>query len=152
MQRAFSFIAASVLWATASMASAQLYKWVDGNGVVNYGDWPPAGVKLQPVNRGTFSSVADSALTGSAASAPAPRSARRTGATGLNQRNDASTSKAPAPQSDASAVDTATAYNGYPLRPVVAAEAVADRRPGNVGSPRPLLPIDAVPEMPRPRR
>ncbi len=52
------------LYATASTASAQLYKWVDASGGVNDGDWPLAGVKLLPVNHGTLSSVADGALAG----------------------------------------------------------------------------------------
>jgi len=46
------------LLATPMAVTAQLYKWVDSDGVVNYGDSPPAGVKnLQPVTHGTVSVV-----------------------------------------------------------------------------------------------
>ena len=33
----------------AGSAGAQLYKWVDENGKVRYGDTPPPGVKISPV-------------------------------------------------------------------------------------------------------
>jgi hypothetical protein len=154
MRLVISFIITSVLCATASTVSAQLYKWVDDSGVVNYGDWPPAGVKLQPVNRGTLSSVADSALVAPPARAPgASRNAPRTARPGVNVRNDASSSNAPASPGDANVVGTYAPYNGYPWRPV-AAEAAAERRPANAMVARPLLPIDpAIPDMPlRPRR
>lgn len=39
-------------------ATAQLYKWVDSGGVVNYGDSPPADAKnVRPVTQGTLSVV-----------------------------------------------------------------------------------------------
>lgn len=39
-------------------ATAQLYKWVDGDGVVNYGDSPPSNAKnVRPVSKGTVSVV-----------------------------------------------------------------------------------------------
>src|SRR5215813_7700759 len=41
----------------APCATAQLYKWVDESGVINYGDQPPDGVKVMPVTHGTVSSV-----------------------------------------------------------------------------------------------
>lgn len=154
MRPAISFITASVLCTTASTASAQLYKWVDDGGVVNYGDWPPAGVKLQPLNRGTLSSVADSALVAPPAPAPgASRKAPRTAGPGVNVRKDASPSNAPSGPDDANAVGTYAQYNGYPWRPL-AAEAATERRPANATVAKPLLPIDpAIPDMPlRPRR
>lgn len=152
MRPTLLFIIGSVLCATASTASAQLYKWVDDKGVVNYGDWPPGSARLQPVNRGTLNSVSDSVLVAPAARAPAaPRNAPQPAAPGVSVRNDAASSNAPASNGDAT-YDGSYTYNGYPWRPV-AAEAVADRRPGNAPT-RPLLPIDpAIPEMPlRPRR
>jgi hypothetical protein len=57
MRKAFLFAA---LLAVAAAASAQLYKWTDPNGRVQYGDSPPAGVNATPLRRP------------SAASAPAP--------------------------------------------------------------------------------
>lgn len=154
MRPAISFIISSVLCATASTASAQLYKWVDDSGVVNYGDWPPAGVKLRPVNRGTLSSVADRALVEpSARAAGASRKSPRTAGPGVNERNDVSSSNASASTGETNVVGTSASYNGYPWRPV-AAEAAAERRPANATVARPLLPIDpAIPDMLlRPRR
>ena len=154
MRPAISFIITCVLCATAPAASAQLYKWVDDSGVVNYGDWPPSGVKLQPVNRGTLSSVADRAFEAPSARAPdASRSAPRTAGRVSNVRNEVSPSNAPGSPGDADVFGTYAPYNGYTRRPV-AAEAVAERRPANTPVVKPILPIDpALPDMPlRPRR
>jgi Domain of unknown function (DUF4124) len=154
MRPAILFIITCALFAAAPTTHAQLYKWVDDSGVVNYGDWPPSGVKLQPVNHGTVSSVSDRALVGSPARAPdASRRAPRTGGPTINVRNEVSLSNAPASPGDASVDGTYAPYYEYARRPV-AAEAVADRRPGNGPVVKPLLPIDpAIPDMPlRPRR
>jgi hypothetical protein len=154
MRPAILFILTCALYAMAPTTHAQLYKWVDDSGVINYGDWPPSGVKLQPVNHGTLSSVSDRALVGPPARAPdTSRRASRTGGPTSNVRNDVSLSNAPASTGDASVDGTYVPYYGYAWRPL-AAEAAAERRPGNAPVVRPLLPIDpAIPDMPlRPRR
>ena len=43
-------ISSAVLLLLAMNASAQVYRWVDEHGVVNYGSRPPAGSKAKPVN------------------------------------------------------------------------------------------------------
>lgn len=48
---------ALALASAAPCATAQLFKWVDDEGVVNYGDSPPPGVRFLPVTHGTVSSV-----------------------------------------------------------------------------------------------
>ena len=154
MRPTILFILTCALGATAPTASAQLYKWVDDGGVVNYGDWPPAGVKVQPVVGGTLSSVNDRALVGPLAGAPdASRGARRTAGPAINVRKEVS-APGPLPSSgDADVVDNYAPYYGYAWRPgAVAAE--AERRPANVPVVKPILPIDpAIPDMPlRPRR
>jgi hypothetical protein len=154
MRPATSLVITCVLCATAPTASAQLYKWVDDSGVVNYGDWPPAGVKLQPVTRGTLSSVADRALVGSPARTPdTSRSTPRAAGPVTKARNEVSPSNAPASPGDADVVGTYAPYDGYTRRPV-AVEAVAERRPAIAPVIKPILPIDpAIPDMPlRPRR
>lgn len=45
----------------ASSATAQVNKWVDDKGKVHYGDRPPAGVKVQPVEA-RISSYTDEAV------------------------------------------------------------------------------------------
>jgi hypothetical protein len=154
MRPAILFIITCALSATAPTAYAQLYKWVEDNGVVNYGDWPPSGVKLQPVNHGTLSSVADRALVPRPARAPdASRNAPRTADPAINVRNEVTPSNAPASPGDANVDGTYAPYYGYAWRPVAAAAAV-ERRPANASVVKPLLPIDpAIPDMPlRPRR
>ncbi len=153
MRPAIFIIIACVLCGTAHTAHAQLYKWVDNSGVVNYGDWPPAGVKLQPVNHGTLSSVADRALVTPPARAPSTsRDAPRTASSATNVRNELSPSDTPASPGVANVDGTYAPYYGYASRPVAAA--AAERRPANASVARPLLPIDpAIPDMPlRPRR
>ncbi len=153
MRSACLFVIFGVLCAAAPAASAQLYKWVDSSGVVNYGDWPPAGVKLQPVNHGTLSSVADRAFGAPAARAPdAARSAPRAAGPRGNLRNEAAPSNGSATPGDADFDETYAPYDEYARRPVVAAQ--AERRLANPPVVRPILPIDpAIPDMPlRPRR
>jgi hypothetical protein len=148
------FVVTSALYATAPLAQAQLYKWVDSSGVVNYGDWPPAGVKLHPVNHGTLSSVADRALVGPPARAPgAAGSTSRAASPSASVRNEALSSSAPASPGDANVDDTYAPYYDYARRPV-AVGAEAERRRESAPVVKPLLPIDpAIPDMPlRPRR
>ena len=51
-----SLITASVFGVVAALAGtasiAAMYKWVDENGRVAYGDTPPAGVKAERMNSG----------------------------------------------------------------------------------------------------
>lgn len=152
MRPAILSLIACLLCATASSADAQLYKWVDENGGVNYGDWPPSGVKLQPMNRGTMSSVDDRALAPPAArAANAPRSAQRPDPSGSTVRNEASSSTAPSSSGDAD-VGAYAPYYGYPQRPA-AALAEAERRPAGAAVARPMLPIHpAIPDMALPLR
>jgi hypothetical protein len=43
--------AAAIVGTLAQSASAQLYRWVDAQGVVNYGDTPPSGARqITPLN------------------------------------------------------------------------------------------------------
>jgi len=154
MRPAILFVVSCALYATAPTAYAQLYKWVDDSGVVNYGDWPPAGVKLQPVNHGTLSSVADRALVAPPARAPgAARNASRTAGPAANVRNEVSSSSAPASPGDATVDGAYAPYYDYARRSV-AVEAAAERRREDAPVVKPLLPIDpAIPDMPlRPRR
>jgi len=141
------------LLACVAPASAQLYKWVDANGVVNYGDWPPDGVKLQAIGGGTVSSVSDRALvpvparSADAASAPARASAPRN-----TPRRALSVPNPQASSSGSAVVDSAVPYY-YEAPRAVAAVAAADRRPLETPVARPVLPIEGIPEMPpRPRR
>ena len=154
MRPALSFIIICVLCAAAPTTHAQLYKWVDDSGVVNYGDWPPSGVKLQPVNHGTLSSVADRALVAPLARAPeSSRSAPLKAGPANSVRSEVSPSNATASPGDTDVVGTYAPYYDYAWRPV-AAEAVAERRPGNALVAKPILPLHpAIPDMPlRPRR
>lgn len=154
MRPSILFIFACGLCAAATSASAQLYKWIDSSGGINYGDWPPAGAKLQPMNHGTLSSVDDRALVPTPARAPTvSRSAPRTGGPTITVRNEAASSHAPAAQDDADVVGAYAPYYGYARRPAVVA-AEAERRPASSPVVRPMLPIDpAIPDMPlRPRR
>jgi len=154
MRPTILFVVTFALYGTAPLAQAQLYKWVDGSGVVNYGDWPPAGVKLQPVNHGTLSSVAGRALAGPPARAPGTAgNTSRTASPPAHVRNEALSSSAPASPGDANVDGTYAPYYDYAQRPV-AVGAAAERRRENAPVAKPLLPIDpAIPDMPlRPRR
>ncbi len=152
MRPAILFVIACALYATALPAHAQLYKWVDSSGVVNYGDWPPAGVKLQPVNHGTLSSVADRALVSTPTRAPGPaRNASRTDGRAASVRNEDLKSTSPASPVDADVDGTYAPYYDYARRPVAVE---TERRRENAPAVKPLLPINpAIPDMPlRPRR
>jgi Domain of unknown function (DUF4124) len=52
-----------VLMMFAAAAAAQLYKWVDKDGKVRYGDTPPPGVKAAPLKGPSGSAAAPSAAT-----------------------------------------------------------------------------------------
>lgn len=150
---AVSFLVTCMLCATATSASAQLYKWVDSGGVVNYGDWPPAGVKVQPVTGGTLSSVTDRALVGSPARTPdASRGAPRSARPAVSARNEVLPSSATGSSGGADGAYAYDSYDSYGWRPAVAAE--AERRLVTAPVVKPMLPIDpAIPDMPlRPRR
>jgi hypothetical protein len=154
MRPTLFFIITTALCAAAPTSHAQLYKWVDDSGVVNYGDWPPFGVKLQSVNHGTLSTVADRALVAPLARAPeTSRSAPLKAGPANSVRSETSPPHAAASLGDADVVGNSAPYYGYAPRPV-AAEVVAERRPGNERVVKPILPIDpAIPDMPlRPRR
>jgi hypothetical protein len=154
MRPALFLLVSGALFAAVPASHAQLYKWVDDSGVINYGDWPPAGVKLQPVNHGTFSSVADSALVGTAARPTgAPRNTARAASPTAAVPSQAPSSSAQAAPDNASVDSTYAPYYGYAPRPV-AVEAAAERRREVVPVVKPILPIDpALPDMPlRPRR
>lgn len=45
MKRTAHLVLAAALFATLPLHAQQLYRWVDENGVVNYGDQPPAKAK-----------------------------------------------------------------------------------------------------------
>ena len=53
--RTSSLIGIAVLLWAAAPAEAQLYKWVDEKGVVNYGDTPPPGKRAQAVGENSGS-------------------------------------------------------------------------------------------------
>jgi len=48
MQKVLLF--AALLASLTGTAAAEVYRWIDQNGVVNYGSAPPAGVKASPVD------------------------------------------------------------------------------------------------------
>ena len=58
-----------VLMLLSTQGSAQLYKWVDANGKVHYGDSPPEDARLQNINGelSSFTNVSVEAFTGSTA-------------------------------------------------------------------------------------
>ncbi|HNB80250.1 MAG TPA: DUF4124 domain-containing protein [Rhodocyclaceae bacterium] len=43
---------AAIMASLAGATAAEVYRWVDQNGVVNYGTAPPAGVKASPLDPG----------------------------------------------------------------------------------------------------
>ena len=45
----FSAVLAAVLAMACGLAQAQAYRWVDKDGKVRYGDFPPPGVKATPM-------------------------------------------------------------------------------------------------------
>lgn len=63
----------AALMAWSSLASAVVYKWVDAQGKVQYGDRPPDGVKAEVVELlGTHSGQHTAAAKPDTAKAPAP--------------------------------------------------------------------------------
>jgi hypothetical protein len=66
-------LVALLAFAAAGAAHAQLYKWKDASGRMQYGDRPPAGVTAEPMSRS--GAVASSPTAGSAVQAAAPRTA-----------------------------------------------------------------------------
>jgi hypothetical protein len=64
-------LVAFVVLAAAGGAHAQLYKWKDASGRMQYGDRPPAGVTAEPMSRSR--AVATSATAAPAAQVAAPR-------------------------------------------------------------------------------
>ncbi|HTN48169.1 MAG TPA: DUF4124 domain-containing protein [Burkholderiaceae bacterium] len=147
-------IAAAILLLSSTGASAQLYKWVDENGVVNYGDWPPSGVKYLPVTQGTVSSVSGGAprqQTSTAGERVQPRRGQRPLEVNETVRVSAPSSDS---SGDAEYVGGYPPYYPYPRREVARAEAALDRPRVETPIAKPILPVDpAVPDMPlRPRR
>jgi hypothetical protein len=59
---------ALLAFAAAGAAHAQLYKWKDASGRLQYGDRPPAGVTAEPMSR-------SGAMASSSTSSPAPQAA-----------------------------------------------------------------------------
>jgi len=148
-----TFTIALALICVAPCASAQLYKWVDADGVINYGDWPPPGVKIQSVTHGTVSVVAGTPKTGSPKTQPGETRARSEGR--RNQRNapdaDGPTQVA---MDDEQYADAYAADYGYPARRARRAEAALDRPHPEPRIAQPGLAVDlpGVPDMPRPAR
>ncbi|MBS0336009.1 MAG: DUF4124 domain-containing protein [Proteobacteria bacterium] len=60
--RTVTAVLAAALALACGLAQAQAYRWVDKDGKVRYGDFPPAGIKATPLK----------APAGGAAPAPAP--------------------------------------------------------------------------------
>jgi len=144
-----AFTIALALISVAPCASAQLYKWVDADGVINYGDWPPPGVKIQSVTHGTVSVVSGGPKTQS--SETRARSEER-----RNQRNapDANAAPTQVAMDDVQYPDAYAADYGYPARRARRAEAVLDRpRPEpRITQPGPAVDFSAVPDLPLPAR
>jgi hypothetical protein len=81
MKAAFSFVLAALLAAGAATVFADLYRWVDQNGNVQYSDKPPpAGARIQkPQQIKKKSEKKNSAAAPAAADKPAPDTAPATG-------------------------------------------------------------------------
>jgi Domain of unknown function (DUF4124) len=144
-----AFTIALALICVAPCASAQLYKWVDADGVINYGDWPPPGVKIQAVTHGTVSVVTG----GSRAQASETRARSARSEERRNQRDapDADAAPTQVAMDDAQYADAYAADYGYPARRVRRAEAALDRpRPEpRIAQPGPAVDLPSVPDMPR---
>jgi Domain of unknown function (DUF4124) len=143
---------ALVLASAAPCATAQLFKWVDEDGVVNYGDSPPSGVRVLPVTHGTVSAV--SGAPSQQVEEVRARDQRR--AQRVRRDADAATT-APAVLTTASTDDIpygdgyAPAY-GYPARNVVRPLEPRPRPEQPIANPT-LPNLPAIPDMPlRPRR
>lgn len=144
MRALFACTAVTALACAAPCASAQVFKWVDEYGVVNYGDWPPWGAKLQDLNHGTVTVVAGA-------------SKRQTGEPRARdeQRTKPSSGSTPAPSDDVQYSGAYAADYGFPARRVHRAEARIDRplpEQQPVAEPKPAVHLPAVAEMPRPVR
>jgi len=153
MRSLTSPLLAAALALTATAASAQLYKWVDESGVVNYGDWPPSGVRVQPVTHGTVSSVSGAPRQPAATGQRDPSRRGQRGSTDINETVNVSVNSAPGSSDDPDYIAGYAPYYAYPRREVARAETIDRRRPEQPIA-KPVLPVDpAVPEMPlRPRR
>ena len=141
---------ALALACVAPCASAQLYKWVDADGVINYGDWPPPGVKIQSVTHGTVSVVAGGPKAQQAATRPRNEERR-------NQRNAPNADSAPPAQvalDDGQYADAYAADYGYPARRARRAETALDRPRAEprIAQPGPAVNLPTVREMPTPVR
>jgi hypothetical protein len=91
MKRALLF-AALIAW--SGMASAVVYKWVDAQGKVQYGDLPPDGVRAEIVELlGTHSSVHTASAPGANSSATATTPAKMVAQNGAPQGNAKDTVK-----------------------------------------------------------
>src|SRR4029453_5775919 len=137
------------LCTAAPCATAQLYKWVDESGVVNYGDLPPDGVKVQPVTHGTVSSVSGAPRQRADATRPRDSSRRSQGAPPQIQETvNVSVDSASGSSDDPDYVAGYAPYYGYPVRRAAAAEAI-DRPRIEQPIAKPILPINpAIPDMP----
>jgi hypothetical protein len=71
----------AALMAFSSMASAVVYKWVDAQGKVQYGDRPPDGVHAEIMEMIGPHGVARPAQPAAAPAKPAPAAARATAST-----------------------------------------------------------------------
>lgn len=148
--RPLTSILAAVLSLTATCASAQLYKWVDDNGVVNYGDSPPAGVRVQPVTHGTVSSVSGGPRQQVEASAQRDSSRRAQRAPReINETMNVSVNSGAGSSDDPDYIAGYAPYYAYPRREVARAADAIDRRRPEQPIAKPILPVDpAIPEMP----
>ncbi len=149
IMRVLACTLALALVCAAPCASAQLYKWVDAEGVINYGDWPPPGVKIQSVTHGTVSVVAGGPKT-----QPGETRARNEERGG--QRDVRGADGAPPAQvalDDGQYADAYATDYGYPARRARRAEAALDRpRPEpRIAQPGPAVELP-VQDMPRPVR
>jgi hypothetical protein len=146
---------ALVLASAAPCATAQLFKWIDDEGVVNYGDSPPPGIRVLPVTHGTVSSVGGvpKQQMEEMRARDQQRKAQRAG----RDADEVATVPGPTavPTDDVQYAEGYAAGYGYPprrLRP--AAPTVRPRPEQPIANPTPL-PVDlpAIPDMPlRPRR
>ena len=149
-----SSILIATLSLTATCASAQLYKWVDESGVVNYGDSPPSGVRVQPVTHGTVSSVSvPRQQVEASAQRDSSRRAQRAPRE-INETVNVSVNSAAGTSDDPDYIAGYAPYYAYPRREVARAADAVDRRRPEQPIAKPILPVDpAVPDMPfRPRR
>ena len=155
MRAFFTCLLALALSFAVPGASAQLFKWVDEDGVVNYGDWPPSGTKLRAINHGTVSVVAGvpKQQMDEMRGRDEQRKPQRV------RRDSAEAATAPAvpasvPTDDSQTIDGYAASDyGYPPRRIRPLEPNNRPRPEQPIA-NPTLPINpAVPDMPlRPRR